>query len=280
MKIQIANSNRFGRLAPSALKEFEKELGRTLPEDYRRHLLKHNGGIVKGVRELQLVHHVYGLHNGPDWAQFPDRRTIYDGRVPPRLLPIADDPCGNLICIVLNGKDRGKICFWDHECGPKGKHRISVLGANFDNYLKGLAFIVALANDRLTTVVKWARGFGKTFRIYAGRTMSDLAIVYGSKRAVEVLLETGSKPSADAILEAVRNDDLAIVRELVESGLDVNYTIPETGFTALMLAASGNSIEIAQFLLHHGAKRSPRNNWGKRAVDLAHTGKMKRLLLR
>ena len=115
MKIRIVDSNRFGKLTPAKLNAFEKSLGSTLPEPYRTHLLNHNGGYVDGAKRLGNLHHVYGIHDGPGWARFHDRSQMYGGLVPERLLPIADDPGGNLICIVLSGPDRGALCFWDHE---------------------------------------------------------------------------------------------------------------------------------------------------------------------
>jgi hypothetical protein len=49
----------------------------------------------------------------------------YEGRVPPTLLPIAEDGFGNLICLGIAAADRGRVYFWDHEAelGPDAPHR-------------------------------------------------------------------------------------------------------------------------------------------------------------
>jgi cell wall assembly regulator SMI1 len=113
MEVRIVDSNRYGKLTLARLKSFERSLGTTVPEPYRKHLLDHNGGYVEGARRLGVLHHVHGIHDGPAWARFRDRSQVYGGLVPERLLPIADDPGGNLICIVLAGPDRGVVCFLD-----------------------------------------------------------------------------------------------------------------------------------------------------------------------
>lgn len=40
---------------------------------------------------------------------------IYKHRIPHNFFPIASDPGDNLICISVDGSDRGKIYFWDYE---------------------------------------------------------------------------------------------------------------------------------------------------------------------
>ena len=72
MRIAIVDSNRFGTLSPERLATFEQTLGTTLPAAYRAFLLAHNGGYVDGAAEIDAVHHVHGIHEGPNWARFPD----------------------------------------------------------------------------------------------------------------------------------------------------------------------------------------------------------------
>ena len=39
----------------------------------------------------------------------------YRGRLPSDVIPIGDDPYGNLICLGVRGGNRGAVYFWDHE---------------------------------------------------------------------------------------------------------------------------------------------------------------------
>src|SRR2546423_11108876 len=129
MQIRIVESNPFGTLDSAKLEAFESYLGTTLPDSYRRHLLQHNGGYVDGSTRIGELGSVYGIHDGPESARFLDRAAAR-GIIPDRLLPIAHDPFGNEICIVLSGPDRGAVCFWDHEGGLEPDTTVTQLAPN------------------------------------------------------------------------------------------------------------------------------------------------------
>jgi hypothetical protein len=277
MEIRIVESNRFGKLTPSKLDAFEKSLGSTLPEPYRTHLLEHNGGCVYGAQQLGDLHHVHGIHDGPEWARFHDR-SQYAGLVPERLLPIADDPGGNLICIVLSGPDVGAVCFWDHERADDPVASVTPLAPDFGAFLRGLAIKYVIARKRTKAVKTAVAEVGIDTPVYAGKSILDLAIERGSLRMVKMLVRAGARIGPDRHIEAVRNKAINAVRFLLSCGLDVNYVVPETGFTALMLAASRDAVEVAKLLLQAGALRTAKNIWGKTAAELAHSSRMKELL--
>jgi ankyrin repeat protein len=277
MEIRIVESNRFGELTAAKLKAFEDSLGATLPDGYRTHLLEHNGGHVDGVRRLGDLDQLYGIHDGPTWAQLRDPET-YGGMIPEQMLPIGDDPGGNLICVVLSGPERGAICFWDHERGPDSEKSITRLAPDFEAYLRGLAIRVAVARKRAKFIREVIREPGVNAPIYAGQTILDLALERGSLRIIRMLITSGATIPPDAVIEAVRNKAINTVRFLLARGVDVNYSIPDTGFTALMLAASRDAVQVAELLLAKGANATPRNKWGKTAAQLAHSSRMKKLL--
>jgi hypothetical protein len=280
MRIDIADSNRFGTLAPERLAAFEASLGTSLPDPYRAHLLAHNGGHVEGARKIHELHHVHGIHDGPQWARFPDSQAIYGGLVPRNLLPIADDPGGNLICLVLTGANRGAVWFWDHErAGGNPTDGIMELAPDFDAFLQGLAIKVAIARAQAPLVRQAVDELGLDTPVYAAKTMLDLAFDSGSEPIIAMLMNQGAKVRDDALIEAVRSGSLETVEVLLARGVDVNYVVPDTGFTALMLAASGDVTDIAELLLRRGADPARRNRWGKTAADLAHSAKMKHVLL-
>ena len=116
----IADSQAFGLPGETRLSEFEAKLGHPLPGDYRAFLLEHNGGTPQPAAfalgcDVSEVHLLYGLHDGPEYAQLEWALRTYAGRVPPDLLPIGSDPGGNELCVCLAGGRRGRIYFWDHE---------------------------------------------------------------------------------------------------------------------------------------------------------------------
>ncbi len=119
----IKDSNKFGRIDVEKLKLFELDNKLSLPPDYRAYLIKHNGGkpcpnhfkIPFSEGDISRIHHCYGLHSGPTYLRLDYSYQTYLHRIPMHLLPIADDPFGNLILIGTAGNVLGKVYFWEHE---------------------------------------------------------------------------------------------------------------------------------------------------------------------
>jgi cell wall assembly regulator SMI1 len=110
-----------------------------LPEEYKNHLLKHNGGRCK-PNVFKFHENNKLARSNVDWFL-----AIYEGkydnlnkyienfkldrkRMPFHMVPIAHDPGGNLICISCGQNDYGFIYFWDHE------NEVDYKKAKDDNY--------------------------------------------------------------------------------------------------------------------------------------------------
>jgi hypothetical protein len=124
--------------------------------EYTEHLLKYNGG--------KCVPNVFNFtENGRitdscvDWflaisdGEHNDLKThinwykIDEKRLPTHILPIAHDPCGNLVCISCSGKDIGCVYFWDHEkevdysmAGDDYYSNLYLIANSFNEFIKGL----------------------------------------------------------------------------------------------------------------------------------------------
>lgn len=109
--------------SPEAVRRLEEAIHIRIPEDYRKFLLKYNGG---GPDETNYCFpKPVGNQSGVTISLFFPlegwRITIeeevknYKGRVPRNLLPFGSDDSGNLFCLGLEGKSSGKVFFWDHE---------------------------------------------------------------------------------------------------------------------------------------------------------------------
>jgi hypothetical protein len=135
---------------------FEALIGQALPDDYRRFLIRCNGGYVGGRywfrgknpegREVEAgVHHIGGFreesHFSLLWA-----RDCYAGRIPDALIWIHDDPFGNAVCLGVAGGHRGRVYFWDHENEPdedwdgsvESAGNLTLLANSFTEYVAGL----------------------------------------------------------------------------------------------------------------------------------------------
>jgi cell wall assembly regulator SMI1 len=97
---------------------FEHSLGITLPADYRSFLQRCNGGYAGGsVWDFDNgigVHHIAGFREEKHFS-LPWRCNSLREFLPPDVIPIADDPFGNAICLGIRSQGFGKIFFWDHE---------------------------------------------------------------------------------------------------------------------------------------------------------------------
>lgn len=108
------------------IKRFEKIIGTNLPNDYIEWLFKYNGGkpviertykFIEPIDKNELyggVNYFYALYNG-DACNLEKTYNTLLGRMPNEMIPIANDSCGNKICLGIKGQSRNKVYFWDHE---------------------------------------------------------------------------------------------------------------------------------------------------------------------
>lgn len=100
----------------------ERRVGRTLPRQYRAFLLTTNGGkptlpcffFPSGNGMVDRLFSVgdsrYDRINDLEWNM-----KAYKGRMPESLLPIGRSPFGDVLCLGVTGRARGKIYYWSHE---------------------------------------------------------------------------------------------------------------------------------------------------------------------
>jgi hypothetical protein len=127
-------------------------IGTALPEEYRSHILKHNGGTPKpssfayytkqGHPKNSSVAWFFNIGDAPYENLFRHLET-FAGRIPPNLLPIARDPGGGLILLGLRGPAHGKIFYWDQrneveEGSVPDMSNIYPVADSFERFLAGL----------------------------------------------------------------------------------------------------------------------------------------------
>lgn len=123
--------------------DLERRLGRELPREYRGFLLQHNGGKPHSrvfdmpmLNDVDEIGYLYGI-NVSQYYDLSYMLEIYQGRIPDTLLPVADDPGGNQICISLGKDDLGAIYFWDHELEFEGSAATRIADS-FDAFVGSL----------------------------------------------------------------------------------------------------------------------------------------------
>jgi len=79
-----------------------------------------------------------------------------------------------------------------------------------------------------------------------------------------VMAQDGAK-----LIEYVWSQEFDKAKELVRSGVDVNYQDPSSGSTALMLACGYDFADMAKFLVEHDADLNLRDKLGQTALMIA-----------
>ncbi len=108
------------------LDDFERQIGGSLPADYRRFLQRYGqGGFDRGARfaireacpygRLATLDRVYGFPDEAGQGVVDKTMSVYAGRIPDETIPIGEDPGGNLVVLGFRGEARNHVWFWDHQ---------------------------------------------------------------------------------------------------------------------------------------------------------------------
>ncbi|CBL43795.1 hypothetical protein HDN1F_02120 [gamma proteobacterium HdN1] len=131
--------------------------------------------------------------------------------------------------------------------------------------VQGAEFIPEMGEfNHAETVAAIMDDFGKSgVEITDGRlerTALHNAALDGNLETVKVLLERGANPRLfdvtgnNAFFYAAKINDVEMLKLLLEKGAAVSEKSPESGLTALHIAAQNGSIAAVEFLLSHGAE--------------------------
>jgi hypothetical protein len=109
------------KLSESDVSELERRIGAVLPKQYRRFLLRFNGGVptpdtvdVEGLEGTPTdVQEFFGIGLVPESSCIEWWLTTLVERLEEGLLPIAGDSGGSVYCLSLREHDRGAVLFCD-----------------------------------------------------------------------------------------------------------------------------------------------------------------------
>ena len=164
MSLIIKPTKKGNKLKEVDLKKFEEEIATTLPDEYRKFLLKNNGGYPSpGYTDIPKnealgypddmrtnVEFLCGIFKDPSLAgitlaYFNDKYKITEQQMPDELLPIGGDIMVNLICIGLQGQYRNKVYYWDHDwaADPEKEKQpfwknVTEISESFNKFLESL----------------------------------------------------------------------------------------------------------------------------------------------
>lgn len=214
-KLKIVRS--YPPIFEADLLSLEARLSITLPQEYRHFLLLHNGG-----KPLQDCFHFKG-ETGPYTDSSVDSfLAVHDGEhdnfekqylfckseglLANNLVPVADNPGGNRICLSISGSDANSVYFWDHEAIDEHDKNanLHLVADSFNEFLANLQEAplyvapefdrVSLANDVEGLKALIASGWDVN-TVHPGRqdTPIETSAIYARIEFVHILLEHGAK---------------------------------------------------------------------------------------
>ncbi len=292
MEVIFHHSNEYGSLSEQRLLELEKQIGYHLPEDYRRFLLAHNGGVpepnaffVESIGNTS-VEVFFGIHEGPEYAQMLPALPSYRERLPSAMLPIGRDEIGNVLCISLSREDRGNIYLGElhrqlHSDHPFDKDVLYRLADNFSAFLNSLQ-PASPPIEYIPTALEIIVQSGdkeELFEVLAergpdayddlGRPIIQLAASYGQMEFVKLLVDRGANPAGLVAIAARKGDEV-----LLDYMLSIGTSLEERSknalnATPLIVAAMHGHANVVRKLLAHGVNVHATNDAGISALEWA-----------
>ena len=258
--------------------QLEEQIGCRLPDEYRTFMLKNNGGRPnKSIFKYKEANTLCGstikmfFSIGKGEHTIEKARRIYEGRIPDIVLPIASDSFGNIVCIGLQGRNRGKMYFWDHELELMRWNLNPIICTDFKDFLK------RLEAPKKEPITEYERMFvdGSIDELKAKINMGMpldggkpqrgvvLAIIHNRADMLDILLSRGARKEgllslaaeygrADIIEMLIRkyniHPDTIESLQLCEDASSTYYSVPP-----LSLAVSSRKVESVRTLLRLGA---------------------------
>jgi hypothetical protein len=136
--------------------DLERRLGGSLPPTYADLVDEYGGTAFEKRVKFPItapcswgargsVNVFFGFLDEEDVYDLRWNLNTYEGRVPRELLPIANDPGGNLVLLGIRGENEGRLFFWDHENeqqpGPDGNvgyGNICLVASDLDAFMNSL----------------------------------------------------------------------------------------------------------------------------------------------
>lgn len=116
----------------SYISELEKKLKIKFPNEFKNFIVENNGGIpeqdmlfdfydeVSETENTSVIRRFFSIYDDERDENRYDLVKIYktmviEKAISDRLIPIADDPAGNPICLSISEKDFGVVYYLNHE---------------------------------------------------------------------------------------------------------------------------------------------------------------------
>lgn len=146
--------NSSAKISTLKLSKIEKKLSMRFPEDYKSFIIDTNGGIpekdmlydfydeVTETKNTSIIRRFYSVcDENSEYNLERIFNTMYKEQIIEKdMLPIADDPLGNPLCISLKQSEYGTVYYLNHEFEnvETGFLMKSKIADNFSDFIKSL----------------------------------------------------------------------------------------------------------------------------------------------
>ncbi|MEO1410737.1 MAG: SMI1/KNR4 family protein [Bacteroidota bacterium] len=260
----------------------EELLGWPLPADYRRFLLRYNGGApepnvfrTQNKRYESDLRSFYGFYPQQKALDLIFGYDLLQDRLPRNSLAIASDSLGNFIFLQ---HPKNQIKFFDHEI-----ERSYLIAHSFTALLDGL-YRLEVESSALERAIDqqdlayFDRLLRSGLDINAlqddyGQALPLMVVWRNKMRLLQYLIERGVN-TAGLFVQAVARDRLEIVHYLYATvPVDLEERNPSANnSTPLMHASHNGNLALVRWLIEKGADPAALDDYGKTALDKARWG--------
>ena len=149
----------------AAVKQFEAAVEIDLPDDYRDFVAIWGLAVFKDnvsfpiqgdppFGDEGLLDRFFGVSPGDENNDLAAMFELYRDRIPDDLMPVAEDPGSNIICLSFVGPRRGRVMFFDKE-SEGAPEALWVIAESWDEFMNALRRWEEPVNK---LVVQWERG--------------------------------------------------------------------------------------------------------------------------
>ena len=253
------------QLATGDLAKAEARVGCVLPSDYRKFLLKWNGGppifpLFRMGSSIQTIQSFLRISTESTDDLLSARDALSDTIEAAKFIPIARTTCGDMVCLRLYD---GAVFFWHHDQRPDAGEfdALYYLTESFTAFSDMLYAeesretgdpVHRLGKNGGSTELAAAFASGRGLISKDGYSAGEIAAMHGNLDLFTAWLALG-RPIGRSLHIAAMNGSFPIIDQLIGLGCDINK-LDEKGKTPLD-AASWND-DYKRELQSRGAKTS------------------------
>jgi hypothetical protein len=256
----------FKKIGPKYLSDLEMRIGFSLPEPYKKFLLKSNGGRIVPNNfqtvnnEIESgIHYMFGITDNANYDIESNYNNWAKNNPQRNLVPIAIDSLGNLILLSCSTPTYESVYIWQHDL----EGNLYLIATDFNSFLKSLYEIKIEQSDLDLAVARQDIKYFEN-RLLKGENIDDIinefnqpvvivAALYNKVGLLKYFKQKGSK-LAKALFNAASNGSHEAVKYLLSLGINPDERDEEqNNDTALMQAAFGGYLNVVKELIKMGA---------------------------